>query len=232
MAPRSPKPKPELIPPRRGGKQPGRPGGDQNPERVRERREIFARAVGSGKSGTQAAKLAGYSARSAYMTANRLMRDDEVSALVVNAKVSIAQQLGITAHKVMAELQRMAFANIADFVTVDATDQNVTIDLTNVSREVMASVQEITTETYFDKAEERNVTRCKLKLYPKQAPLELLGKHLALPGFGSKLSITSQDGTQVATLENMTDEQLEVIAQRLIAQGEAAEGSDDAIEGT
>jgi Terminase small subunit len=95
------------------------------------------------------------------------------------------QRLSISADAVLQELARIAFANMMDYMIIQSGEAYV--DLSRVTREQAAAIQEITSETYIDgyegKGEEKKpivVKRTKVKLGDKRASLELLGKHLKL----------------------------------------------------
>lgn len=134
---------------------------------------------------TRAAIAAGYSKRTAEAAGSRLLRNVKVRAEIDKQTADRKQRLNISADAVVQELARIAFANMMDYVTVQGGDAYV--DLSRVTREQAAAIQEITSETYVDgyegKGEEKKpivVKRTKFKLGDKRASLELLGKHLKL----------------------------------------------------
>jgi phage terminase small subunit len=57
----------------------------------------------------QAAIRAGYSARTAYTVGPRLLRDPRIAAAVSAAQAARSERTGITADRVLGELNRLAF---------------------------------------------------------------------------------------------------------------------------
>jgi phage terminase small subunit len=134
---------------------------------------------------TRAAIAAGYSERTAEAAGSRLLRHVKVGAEIEKQVADRKQRLSISADAVLQELANIAFANMMDYITVQGRDAYV--DMSRVTREQAAAIQEITSETYVDgyegKGEEKKpvlVKRTRFKLADKRASLELLGKHLKL----------------------------------------------------
>jgi phage terminase small subunit len=91
----------------------------------------------------------------------------------------------------------MGFANMLDYISRAGTEAYV--DLSKLTREQAAAIQEITSETYVDGYEGVGqdktpivVKRTKFKLSDKRGALELLGKHLKL--WTDKVEQTGSDG--------------------------------------
>jgi phage terminase small subunit len=81
---------------------------------------------------------------------------------------------------VLAELARMAFANMLDYVRVDPAG-HADVDLSRLDRDKAAAVDEVIVD-YADArdGEQRNVKRVRFKLTDKRAALVDLGRHLGL----------------------------------------------------
>lgn len=150
-----------------------------------------------GTSATQAAKDAGFSPATAYMAGSRLMKNDEVQSALTRERQSLAQRCGITAERIMNEYAAMGFSNIADYGHILDGDGSLTMDLKDLPRELTAAIQEITVESYWDRAEEATVTRRKLKLFPKEVALDKMAKHIGVKGF--KTSVKLSTGVQQTT---------------------------------
>jgi phage terminase small subunit len=160
---------------------------------------------------TRAAIAAGYSKRTAEAAGSRLLRNVKVRAEIDKQTADRKQRLSISADAVLQELARIAFANMMDYMTIQAGDAYV--DLSKVTREQAAAIQEITSETYIDgyegKGEEKKpivVKRTKFKLGDKRASLELLGKHLKL--FTDRTEILDLN----AIFDRMSADELEAYA--------------------
>jgi hypothetical protein len=78
------------------------------------------------------------------------------------------------------ELSKIGFSNMLDYVKVEGPDAFV--DLSTLTRDQAAAIQEVTVEDYKDGRGEnaRDVRRVKVKLSDKRAALVDIGKHLGM----------------------------------------------------
>jgi phage terminase small subunit len=145
---------------------------------------------------TRAAKSAGYSAKTAKEQGYRLLTNVHVSAAIAEKSKKRAEKLEITADRVLNELALMGFSNMMDYLNI--TGGAATIDLSNLTREQAAAIQEITVEEYVERTggssddsddDFERVKRTKFKLSDKRGSLELLGRHLKL--FTDKVEVES-----------------------------------------
>lgn len=81
------------------------------------RHQIFADAILRGSSQTDAAIEAGYSERSAYNQANRLMKNDEVIAYIAERRTAASERAEVTIADVVRNLSAIAFSDLRDAVT-------------------------------------------------------------------------------------------------------------------
>lgn len=161
------------------------------PKKATPRWKLFAHEYCKEMNGTKAAISVGYSEKSATMQASRLLTKEKVKSEVERILSDRAKKLDITAEKVLGELAKMAFANMQDYIQIQ--DGEAYVDLSAMTREQAAAIQEITSERYVEgKGDDaREVKRTKFKLSDKRGSLELLGKHLKL--FTDKSEITGLD---------------------------------------
>lgn len=160
------------------------------------RAELFAYEYAIDLNGEQAAIRAGYSPKTARVQASRLLTRANVQEILAKLK---EKQLGKLSHKaedVLRELELMGFANMLDYIGVQSGGMAF-VDLSKLTREQAAAIQEITTEQFTiqgekEDEEDRVVTKVKFKLSDKRGSLELLGKHHKL--FNERLDIGNQDG--------------------------------------
>ncbi len=131
------------------------------------RREIFANLVARGKTQTEAYVLAGY----AESTTNPsvLANTPDVAARIVEIRDIAAARAQVSADRVLAELSRLGFSDIADVVSIKGGKVHVA-DTDSLSRDVRATISEI--------SEGRD--GLKVKFHDKVAALDKLGKHLGL----------------------------------------------------
>jgi phage terminase small subunit len=198
------------------------------------RHEAFARAIVEGKSGREAYKAAGYRARHggqqagpADAAASRLLKNVKVSARIAELKGVAAQASTIEATRVLTELAKLAFANMADYMRVGPGGDPV-LDFSKLTRDQAAALVEVTVEDYLDGRGEdaRQVRRVKFKLASKLLALELLGKHLGL--FKDRVEHTGRDGGPVE-VKHYTDIEAARLIGRLLSKvagsAETDEGS-------
>lgn len=93
-------------------------------------------------------------------------------------KIELANnKFDVTAEKVLAELARIAFANVQDYVSVDGEGIPMP-DFSAVTRQQFAAIGEVTFEDI--ETGQRTGKRVKFKLLDKKGALVDLGKHLGL----------------------------------------------------
>lgn len=144
-------------------------------------------------NGTQAAIRAGYSGRSAAVHAARLLTNANIQAAVAAGQQKIAARLDVTAERVITEMAKLGFANMADYMRV-GPDGDPCLNFAELSRDQAAALVEVTVEDFKDGRGEdaRDVRRVKFKLADKLGALEKLGKHLGL--FRERVELTGKDG--------------------------------------
>jgi len=153
----------------------------------------------------RAALASGYSKTVAETKAYLWVSDSKVKPLVYK---EIQQQLKkragkleITADRVLQELAKMGFSNMEDYMTM-TEDGEAFVDLSKLTRDQAAAIQEITVDSYFDTSlgdgeEEKGKTvkKIKIKLCDKKGNLELLGKNLKL--WTDKVDLGGQEDNPV-----------------------------------
>lgn len=151
------------------------------PRKVTLRQQLFAKEYVIDLNATRAAIAAGYAEKAASQVASQVLRNPKVIALIDKEMTRRATKLGVSADKVLEELQRLAFANINDYIRINA-DGHADVDLTKLTRDQAAAIQEIKVDTTggTGDGERRQVLRTTFKLADKGANLERLGKHLKL----------------------------------------------------
>ena len=164
----------------------------QRKENVERRYKLFAKAyMGKAlRNATQAAILAGYSPKSARAQAPLLMSNPAVRRFLRLEAERAARKMDIGPEFVIAELGKIAKANMLDYV--DDTGKFVGMDV--LSRDAGAAISEFTVdeERRTDgrsgakrkrkSASAATITRTRFKLASKTTALELLGKHFNLLG--------------------------------------------------
>jgi phage terminase small subunit len=157
--------------------------------RKHSRHDIFCREYIKDLNGTRAAIAAGYSKKTAGVTASQLLNNPNVKAKLAKLMEKHAIKLDLSAEKVVSELARMGFANFCDYIrTTESGDAY--IDLSRLTREQAAAIQEIIVDEYVEGRGKnaRNVKRVRIKLADKNRSLELLGKYLKM--FTDRLEVS------------------------------------------
>ena len=151
----------------------------------------------------------------AWNGGTRMLGRPHIRSYVEFLHSQVRKALELTKDNVLTELARLGFGNMSDFTVLQA-DGTPQFDLSAISRDQAAAIQEMTIDTYVQgKAEDaREVRSVKVKLAPKTAALELLGKHLKL-------------FTDVVESHTVTDVADEIVAARRARQERLKQKDDD-----
>lgn len=127
---------------------------------------------------TQAAVRAGYSAKTARAQGSRLLMNADIAKAIETAKANRTERTGITADRVLSELERLAFSDVTHYVT----DESGNLALAegappDAMRAVSSLKRKVTT---FDGDNSRTVVELEFKLWDKPGPLKLAGRHVGL----------------------------------------------------
>ena len=142
----------------------------------------FADALLSGETQYRSALLAGYSPPSASVTASGLVEKPKIRAYIAQRRQGQIQKSQIGAREVLAELETLAFSNMADYLDLDG--QAPRIDLTRATREQLGALSTVKTRTTTridprTKAEEVT-TEVTVTKADKLRALELYGRQLGM----------------------------------------------------
>lgn len=112
----------------------------------------------------------------ARVNACRLLANVSIQNYIRKHQQKMEKKTTVTVERVIAELAKIGFANIQDFITAD----NQVQDLSTVKRSKAAAVSQIKTrKRIFRKdGEETETVETEFRLHDKIAALEKLGKHL------------------------------------------------------
>ena len=120
-------------------------------------------------NGTQAVIRSGYSETGAAVTANRLLTNPNIMALVEKGRLSIAKRNDVTVDRIVQEYARIAFADIRDVVNIHR-GQVVVTDTATLTPAQAAAIGEI--------AQTKDGIR--IKLNSKQAALDSLSRTMGM----------------------------------------------------
>lgn len=150
---------------------------------------------------TQAAIRAGYSRKTAQEQSSRLLSNVMVAAAVAAAQAKRSERTEITQDRVLTELAKLGFANMADYMVATAGGGPY-LDFSALTQDQAAALQEVTVEDYVEGRGEnaRGVKRVKFKLADKRAALVDIGRHLGM--FKDRLELSGDvnqtDNDQIA----------------------------------
>jgi phage terminase small subunit len=130
---------------------------------------------------TRAANRAGYSAKTCEQQGPRLLGNVGVASAIAGAQARRSTRTEITQDRVLVELAKLGFANMADYMR-GMTGSDPYLDFSALTRDQAAALQEVTVEDYVDGRGEdvRDVKRVRFKLADKRAALVDIGRHLGM----------------------------------------------------
>lgn len=147
-------------------------------------------------NGTQAAIRAGYSPRTANVTAAQALAKPNIQQAVEKAFAKRSERTEVTADRVVVELGRIAFAHLGDVATWDSGGLTL-VASEELSDDAIRSVAEVTSIAT------KETTTLRIKLVDKLGALNTLAKHL---GMFPKEGIHVDNRTQaVVVMEDGSD---------------------------
>jgi phage terminase small subunit len=151
--------------------------------------ESFVRNIVKGMSQREAYVAAGYTAKSgdvADAAASRLLADVRVGHRLRELQEKVTERAiekaAVTKEQVLAELVKIGFANMLDYVRVQEGTGDAYVDLSKMTREQAAAIGEVVVEEYTEGKGEsaRDVKRVKFKLLDKKGALVDIGRELGM----------------------------------------------------
>lgn len=145
----------------------------------RERRFVDVYCGQAEGNATTAARLAGYSEKSAGRIGYRLSKKVHIRSEIVRRQSMRAEESGITQTRVLDELTLLAFSDVTHYAVSDTGDVELAAGAPVGAMRALSSIKRrITTR---GTGENREVTReVELRLWDKPGPLKLAGQHVGL----------------------------------------------------
>jgi len=131
---------------------------------------------------SEAAIRAGYSKKSAGAIGHENLKKPKIQAALQREIKERQRRTEITGDMVVAELGRLAFSNITDFIEFDDSGVAIKCSSNDLPDDLAACISEV--------SETENMSggkNVKFKLHDKRAALEALGKHFGL--FKTKIEL-------------------------------------------
>jgi phage terminase small subunit len=194
-----------------------KPGSTESDE-LSPRERAFVEQYLLAANGAKAAEAAGYARKSAKVRATtRLLRRPRVVAAIKRAQDSRAERVRIDAERVLAELEELAFSNIADY-EIDPVAGTVCLrpGAPPKAMRAVASIKHRVT-----RGAKGYVHEIEVRLWDKPSMLRLAGRHVGVAGFVERLELTGKDGNAIELrrrIDQMSDEELKARVAELIAK--------------
>lgn len=182
--------------------------------------ELFAQELAQGKTATEAYVIAGYKDNDGNASKLAAKVQDRVKEITGRA----AEKVGVTIERVLEELAKIGFANMLDYVTINGSGEPI-IDLSALTREQAAAIQEVIVDTHNEREGEDTVAvrRVRFKLLDKRAALVDMGKHLGM--FKERVEHSGPGGGPIETKDVSARELLSSRIAGLAARTGEGEGS-------
>ncbi|UDL87756.1 terminase small subunit [Mesorhizobium sp. PAMC28654] len=186
-------------------------------------------------NGTQAAIRTGYSAKTAAEQASRLLANVRIAKAVAARQAAIAGTLGVTQERIVAELAKIAFADIRKAVSwgrspIDATSENARSNGLGIYPVELVPSDKIDDDTAAAVSEvSLTQTGIKVKMHDKKSALVDLGKHL---GMFKRVEHSGPNGSPLqiehaGELSKLSPEERAVIRQMVERRSSAANKVED-----
>jgi phage terminase small subunit len=129
------------------------------------------------RNGTKAALAAGCPAKSAHVTASRMLKLDKVQRFLAEAQAKAAERAELSAARVLEEYRRLAFVDVRGFYDEAGRLKSMS-ELTAEQGAALAGVE--TMRRNVEAGDGVTDTVYKIKLWDKIRALESLAKHFGL----------------------------------------------------
>jgi phage terminase small subunit len=175
------------------------------PRRTRaftERQLAFIREYLVDQNAAEAARRAGYSPENANKIAYELRNDPKIAARIAAAQARRSEKKRITAERVIEELGRMAFSNMADYATWGPEGLKLRAN---------ALLDEDQSAAVADVEPKGNGKLARLKLYDKLAALNALARHLGMIGGRTALGPKDQDQERKAANAELRERLMRIV---------------------
>ncbi len=138
---------------------------------------------------TQAAIRAGYSPQTADVQGPRLLGNVGVAAAIQVAKEARNARTGITADRVLQELEALAFSDVDHYVIDDAGNVHLAEGAPALAKRAISSIKR---KAWSDGEGGGHTVEVEYKFWDKPGQLKLAGRHVGL--FADRVEVTGKDG--------------------------------------
>lgn len=131
---------------------------------------------------TKACRLAGFTmgGKHAKTEAQKTFNLPHVKAYLNSLKEAATEKAQKTADEIIAEMEKLSFTNIADYLDVDEDGEVRIKAFEQIDRDKLAAVKSVKVSMTKNKKGDREYQTTTFELYDKKGALELLGKRHGL----------------------------------------------------
>lgn len=150
-------------------------------------RATFAREYVKDHNAAAAYVRAGYSAKGAGQAAHKLLKNAEIAAFIAELEAKLATKADITAEEIIRELKHIGFSDPGRVLG----ENGYLLPLNEMPEDIRRAISSV---------EMGGDGGTKIKFWPKNNALELLGKRLAM--WIERTELTGKDGGPVPLVIN------------------------------
>lgn len=165
-----------------------------NEKKLTDKQAAFVDEYLKDLNATQAAIRAGYSEATANREGSRLLSNVDIQSLIAERQNKRSERTQITQDMVLRELALVAFADMANYVTIEegGAMKMLTFDeMPEGASRVVSGIKEKTVITETEGGKKINkISNVEYKHHDKMKALDLLGKHLGMFKDGSGATVT------------------------------------------
>jgi len=185
------------------------------------KQDLFCREFIIDNNAYQAAIRAGYSESTAKVKACDWLEKVSIKERIQALRQKITDKLDVSAEKVVAELAKLGFANIKDFVDINEEGETTFKSFEGIDNAKLAAIKSIKVSKTENKDGNREYTTTNFELYNKESALEKLGRYLGI----FKDNAPNQE-KEAAIVARMSDEDKELarLLTRIRTEEEARKG--------
>ena len=158
---------------------------------LNEKQRLFVGEYLIDLNATQAAKRAGYSAKTSHVIGHELLKKPEIAAAVSEAMAAREKRTHITQDRVLQELARLAFSDIRKAFREDGTLKPPS-ELDDDMAAALAGIDTTTERLRGGEEDATSLTTKKIKVFDKGAALTLAMKHLGMLTEKSEVTVTAK----------------------------------------
>lgn len=171
----------------------------RNPAELNPKELVFVREYVRDGNGTRAAIAAGYSKRTASVTASKLLKKGKVGEELAKVRGKLLAKLELSAERVLHGLAELAFFDPRKMFLPDGSMKKIT-EMDDETVHAMAGMDVEKLFKHFGKGQAEEVgTITKVRLADRGLNLERLGRHFKL--FTDKMEVTDPAGIIAALRE-------------------------------